>query len=633
MKILAGLIVLCSSVGVAMGADALPNDSVDRLIPIDVRDITVEGEIGRRINLTIDKNLLALDIEKDFIKPFQEKRTEGTWEYTALGKLVDATVRFAAYSNDERVLALRKHLTDAVKGCQEADGYVGMFTPGNRLANLWDIHEMSYLILGMLTDYQYFGDEKSLECAETMMDYMIANWKSAHPWTQAKVGLDYTVLQLYKETGEKDYLDFCLNERKLADWDKPIKLLAPSTADEDGDGIDGHHSYAYMDECRSQLELHRISPNEKLLERSRKVVEFLTRENGLFITGSCSCSEDWTIDQDGKGNCEESCATAYLLRLLESKLRLEGESLYGDMMERAIYNALFAAQAADGRKLRYFTPFEGPRQYFHIDTSCCPGNFRRIMAELPSMVYWKSGTGVTINLYTESNAKLKLANVYTPGSAPVKIADGATVEISQKTDYPNSGKVIVEVKPSESAKFPLSLRIPRWCKKATVSVNGTPLGEEVNSGTFFTIERKWESGDKIELNMPMEVRLVKGRVANVMKVAVMRGPVLFCLNPSLNEQFAAIDADGLIGLKLDAFEGPVNDRTVRSDGMGIKVSMWAKNKQGQVTAVDLLLTEFPDPNGQITYLPMQGLYFQGESYGDKNVKNIDMMVEDELYMP
>jgi DUF1680 family protein len=354
---------------------------------------------------------------------------------------------------------------------------------------------------------------------------------------------------------------------------------------------------------------------------------FLTQEDGLFVTGSCSHAENWSIDQDGVGRCEETCATAYLIRLLESKLRLEGDSLYGDMMERAIYNALFAAQSPDGRELRYFTAFEGPREYFQVgDTSCCPGNFRRIMAELPSMVYYGSSDGVTVNLYAESSATVTL------GGAK---ADGPTVQISQQTDYPNSGRMLIRVSPSEPSRFALSLRIPRWCEEADVLVNGETARGEPEPGTFFTIKRKWRPDDTVELNLPMAFRLVKGRAKNLMKVAVMRGPVLFCLDPSRSKEYTAITADGdgpgrLIGLNPHTLGEPIGDQSVRPDGMGVSVSMWVVDTEGRVKAIDLPLTEFPDPNGQVTHLPMQGLYFRGAFYGDDTVKGIELVVDDEL---
>ena len=89
--------------------------------------------------------------------------------------------------------------------------------------------------------------------------------------------------------------------------------------------------------------------------------------------------------------------------MLDRLLRITGNAQFGDMMERAVYNALFAAQSPDGRNIRYFTPLEGQREYFG-DTFCCPNNFRRIIAELPDMVCYRSGDGVAVNLFTPCTA-------------------------------------------------------------------------------------------------------------------------------------------------------------------------------------------------------------------------------------
>ncbi len=74
-------------------------------------------------------------------------------------------------------------------------------------------------------------------------------------------------------------------------------------------------------------------------------------------------------------------------------------------MDRTIYNTLFAAQSPDGRRLRYYSPVEGPRVYFEGDTYCCPCNYRRIVAELPQMVYYQQENGVTVNLYTSERGQ------------------------------------------------------------------------------------------------------------------------------------------------------------------------------------------------------------------------------------
>jgi len=235
---------------------------------------------------------------------------------------------------------------------------------------------------------------------------------------------------------------------------------------------------------------------------------------------SCSRNEQWHINQDGTGNVGESCATAYLIRLLHTMLCIDGTSNHGDVLERAIYNALFAAQLPEGRRLRYFTPLEGQRPIFGPDTYCCPNNFRRIMAELPTMIYYRlADGGLTINLYTAS-------------SAAVRFDNDLKLDVRQETDYPNSGKVVVHLTPSRPARFPVRLRIPAWCRNAKVAVTAEPVGRSIPGGAFYKIERTWKAGDTISLDLPMTWRLIRGRKLQQGRVAVMRGPLLFCLNPS-----------------------------------------------------------------------------------------------------
>lgn len=89
--------------GVAAAAWPAAATAADVLAPIDLRQVKVGGEIGRRIDVTIDNNLLVLKADRDFLAPFCAKKVRTG--YVGLGKLIDAAVRFAAYTKDARVLA------------------------------------------------------------------------------------------------------------------------------------------------------------------------------------------------------------------------------------------------------------------------------------------------------------------------------------------------------------------------------------------------------------------------------------------------------------------------------------------------------------------------------------------------
>ncbi len=559
---------------------------------IDPGQVTLGGEIGRRIDLTIQKNLLAINVDNDFLKPFHDKQTP-LFGYIGLGKLLDAAVNFAYYGRDPKVVELKNHLLADLLGTQLEDGYIGAFPAGSRLRDIFDEHEIAYVIHALTDDYRRFHDPLSLQAAQRLADYVVTNYKTAvaarDPKLVCTIDVERAFILLSAATGNAKYRDYILERDGLRGWDSPIDLVNDGPYSS-GDG----HAYTFMNRCLAQLDLYRGEPDPKLLVQSRRIIDFLTNDDGLMITGTCGMTERLRNNQETRGDVGETCATAYLIRLAHHLLQLEGKTVDGDLMERSIYNTLFAAQSPDGRQLRYYTAVEGPRKYFEQDTYCCPNNWRRIVAELPEMVYYVSTDGGV------------MVNLYTPSSAKIALADGLDVQVRQETDYPNSGKVVLRVDPSRPAELPLKLRIPRWCKSATVSVNGAPLAEPTVPGTYCTVQRRWNSGDSVELDMPMTWRLVQGRKLQAGKVAVMRGPVVFSLSPARNPGLEQTD---LKQLRLDpaSFAEPVADSTVRPDGLACPTRAWGPNSDpASPPDLRLLFTEFPDPTAEATYFLTAG---------------------------
>ncbi len=540
------LMLLLSGASFA-GEEAQP---VFKLAPIS--EVQLGGEIGRRIDLTIQGNLLQLDLAPGglFLGPFQKQ----TWPqdmgdyggYVGLGKTMDALVRFTAYSGDPKVLALKDSVFQTLLATQTEDGYMGAFAPEARVTSAFDLHEMVYIMQALADDYRYFDSHESLEAARRLADFIMrakpAEWIFENINDVRKLSIERAFLAVADTTGEAKYREYGVATMDLRNWQPPVE----------------GHCYWFFNRCVAQVDLYRVEGNPKLLEESHKAIDFLMANDAQVITGACSLGEYFHTSQEGRGNLGESCAVAYLIRLCHQLLQVEGNSIYGDIMERAILNSLFAAQSADGRRLRYYTCFEGPRAYMNTDTYCCPGNWRRIVSELPEMIYYVQDGGFMVNLYTASSAQLKLGKKL---SAAVR----------QETDYPNSGNVTLHVEPSKKAAFAVQLRIPRWCGKPQASVNGKPI-EGVTPGTFLTIKRQWEKGDRVELSLPMETRLIQGRNAQSGKAAVMRGPVVFCLgnqDKSSNElshlraRIAEVDAElgGLSG-------SPVNLADIAGGGGG-----------------------------------------------------------------
>lgn len=553
-------------------------------VALPVGAVTLRGWLGQRYELTWRGNLLALNWDEDFLRPFQEKKSEAGF-YVGLGKTFEGLARFAAHTQDQQLLTLRRHVLDKLLASQDPDGYLGTYLPEVRIARLWDVHELSYIMFALVSDWRLFGEAASLDAAKRLGNHLLERLgpiplpTEFNPGTQSELaceltmcGLDRALLALHRATGDERYLGFCLDRLGLKAWNLPIV--------EGRHGRLEGHAYAYLCRCLAQLDLRESLEDDGLLAQSHGVVDYLTGRGGLLVNGTFSMTECWHSDQKGSGDLGETCATAYWIRLCARLLCIEGSGRYGDLIERAVYNALFAAQSPDGRRLRYYVPFDGPRVYWDRDTYCCPGNFRRILAELPEMIYFTTDAGLLVNLYTASTARVPLAS-------------GNAVELTQETDYPNSGRVTLHLAVAKPERFTVSLRIPGWCRDFALTVGDQPVKVPVKDGLVH-IDRRWSGGDSLRLELAMPWRLLRGQALQAGRAALLHGPVLFCANPKRN----GIPATDLAAFELDLPEAPVpdEDSTLRPGGMSC--SCGHIHSKGP-----LIFTEFADPDGEATYFP------------------------------
>ena len=584
-----------------LAANAAPTSAiepkvVDALQPVRLTRSELSGEIGRRINDLIYKNYMVLDLERDFLDPFRNRSATKQRQYIGIGKVIDAGSKFTAYTGDPEVRKRTARLIDELMKTRDPDGYLGHMQaePGGRQNyRNWILHDQEYALLGLTDNWRYCGEQKSLEYARQLADYILAVFpKNPHPDEVCTAGLPEAMLTLYGCTGDSRYREFAGNARhgyshgevecsNLREWEKD-SLRDEKTA----------HVYVNLARCYAQTMLYRYEPREKLLQASRFIMRELTRSGGcLFIIGSASDREHFSYTQNGSGYTSESCVTAYLIRWLDSLLRLEGDLRYGDVMERSIYNALFAAQDPAGRRLRYFTPFTGPREYFDRDGFCCPGNYRRIVAELPEMVYYRaSDGGIAVNLFTESKKTIDLGG-------------GRKVTLQQQTDYPTSGLVKLTVTPSESMEIPLRLRIPRWCPEAKLTINDEAPVAVAPGEKFHEIRRVWKPSDSVTLDMPMPWRLVRGCKLQEGKTALMRGPVVYCIGAENNaELLKKHKSPGELLIDPASLGQPVADGSVRPGGLKVKAKAWPPgDRGGSAASLEVVLSEFVDPSGIATY--------------------------------
>ena len=137
-----------------------------------------------------------------------------------------------------------------------------------------------------------------------------------------------------------------------------------------------------------------------------------------------------------------------------------------------------------------------------------------------------------------------------------------------------------------------------------MAVNDQPVAETARPGSFPVLKRRWRPGDHVDLVMPMSWRLVKGRQAQAGRVAVMRGPLVFCLNRDRHKSVGLPKDLRTLMIDPTSLAGPVPDHSVRPDGLACRVRAFRPGSQPPAAKaeLELLLTEFPDPGGEATFL-------------------------------
>ena len=182
--------------------------------------------------------------------------------------------------------------------------------------------------------------------------------------------------------------------------------------------------------------------------------------------------------------------TCRWLELNQRLLELTGQPRFADVVEKLLWNHVFAAQTVDGDCNRYHTPPNGekPRGYFH-GPDCCTASGERLIAETCRSVFYAAGKdGLYVNQFVALAAKTNLA-------------DGTPVALTQETSYPENERITIRVAPDRPARFALHVRLPAWCQAPQARLNGEALAG-LRPGSYLALDRAWKPGDTLEVSCP-----------------------------------------------------------------------------------------------------------------------------------
>jgi len=281
------------------------------------------------------------------------------------------------------------------------------------------------------------------------------------------------------------------------------------------------HAYSHMNQLSSGAQAYLTLDDPKYLRAVTNGFRFVEQQS--FATGgwgpeeefvdpaSDRLFEDMTATHRG---FETPCGSYAHLKLGRYMLRITGDPHYGDSMERVLYNTIMGALPVepDGRAFYYSDyNWNSTKTFFPDRWPCCSGTLPLVATDYGVSSYFKSPTGVTVNLYVPSTLKWTTSN-------------GTRLGLTQSGDYPFQPETNFTLATSRPAQFTMRFRIPVWASGADLRVNGE-RSIAATPGTFAEVTREWHNGDRIELTLPLTVRTEQLNSKHPQVVALLCGPI------------------------------------------------------------------------------------------------------------
>ena len=476
---------------------------------------------------------------------------------------------------DEKMLAEAKLWIDGAIDSQKDDGWFGpdagrkgVCTKLEARDDLWP----NMVMLFCLQDWhEATGDPRVIELMTKYCRYLAERPEDKYLlgyWPKMRGGDNLaSIYWLYNRTGEEWLLDLAAkNHRQTARWDEDV--------------IDWHNvniAQAFGEPATWWLQSH----DEKDLKAAYRNWQIVRDKYGQMPGGMFAADENAREGYDDPRQGIETCGLVEEMLSYETLLAITGDPIWADRCEDVAYNTLPAALTADMRGLRYFTccnmavsdnkdhspGIENRGTMLQMDPHdhrCCQHNFGHGWPYFVEHLWYATPDGgLAAMFYSQCNV-----------TAPVG-KDGANVTIEQATDYPFDETVRLTVKADDAIAFPIWLRVPGWCDAPTVKVNDAVVPAKRNERGFLVLDQTWKPGDRIELTLPMEIRL-RTWERNHKAVSVDRGPLTYSLE--IKERYERCggtdewpayniypDSSWNIGLVLDGDDAAKSFELVRRD--------------------------------------------------------------------
>ena len=463
------------------------------------------------------------------------------WDSDVAKWIEGASYILHSEKNDQAVEIIENAIDLIIKNSDENGYFNSHFLVAEkenrfRLRECHELYCAGHLIEAAVAYYELTGKDRFLNAVKKYADYIERAFKidnTAAFITPGHPEIELALVRLYKATGEKRYIELakyfidkrgnCDEPGIYTDWANEyyskdeIPVRERKTAE-------GHCVRALYLMCAA-ADIAYIYKDNDLKTACERFFDSIVNKR-MYITGgvgSSNMGESFTIDYDlpNRTAYAETCAAISLAMFAERMLKFGDDSRYSDIIERTMYNGIMSGISLDGKSFFYENPLEIDPDFNNINTStkvkerfpitqrvevfdcsCCPPNIMRFVASISGLIYGFDDNTVYINQYMNSEG------------------DVNGIKISQKTDYPNNGKITVRC---NSNKKQIAFRIPCWCKSFNINKKYS-----IKNGYAY-VDLDSEENIELELDMPVRIISANRRIhSDAGRIAVMRGPVVYC---------------------------------------------------------------------------------------------------------
>jgi DUF1680 family protein len=523
---------------------------------------------------------------------------QGTWWQDAwLYKWIEAAACLFRTSRDSWLDRRMDLGIELIAAAQAQDGYLATQTRATGFPRFSDIrrHEaytMGHLLTAAVIHHRMTGKTSLLAVARRVADFLCeVLGTSVRPCFAHNPSAIMGLVEMYRETGAVRYLA-CAQLIVDARGAEPAKDVGPWWLLPDGlAGTDqiqdrvplreaqevvGHNVFfTYLFAGAADVFLE--TGDESLASALRRLWGDLVKRK-ISVNGGVSpmgqglsLRRDTVVEAVGPAyflpnadSYNETCGQIGNLLWNARMLLADPDARYADMVEHQMFNGILSGIGTDGHTFWYRNPLRAdPAAGVHGHNAmsareepgrrriCCPTNILRTLAQWSTYAYSVDTDGIWVHQYGTNSATLDM-----PGLGAVKL--------TQTTDYPWEGSISLRIVDAPSSTFAMHLRVPSWAAGYALRLNGDAQNTKPSPSSYVDIVRTWRAGDTLELSLPMDARLIEAHPEVEQcrnQVAVMRGPVLYCLE--------SVDLPGSMTLSSICIPSDMTLKPVPFDELGL----------------------------------------------------------------